>query len=459
MDLTLTLSQKLTLSQRMLQSAEILQMSSQELVEYMKELSVENPVVEYEEPSEARERLDTLKRKLEWLEAADEQNKTYYRQEKDESAGTDLWNFREAASESLEEHLKAQLAVLDISKTQRALGEYIIESMDANGYLDENIADMAVRLEVAPAALADALQIVRGLDPMGVGAQNLSECLRIQVERLGIDNPLVLQIIESELPTLGKNQLHTIAKRHKVSLEEVIDAVSLIKTLNPKPGNSFANRRTLEYITPDVIVAKSGEGYEIILNDYFFPRLSISNYYKSIINDDTADSAKEYVCDKIKQAEWAMKCISKRNATLVRTLEVIIDLQRSFFDHGPGHLRPMRLYDVAERIGMHESTVSRAVRDKYLQCSWGVFPLSAFFPIGVSTHNAAQNDGAREVTPAYIKSQIQEIIDGEDKSAPYSDRVITEMLNQKGITISRRTVTKYRESMNILGIGGRKAYG
>ena len=457
MDLTLTLSQKLTLSQRMLLSAEILQMSSQELVEYIKEMAVENPVVEVEEPAANGDGLELLRKKLDWLSADDEQNKTYYRQEKDESK-QDMWNFRELAGETLEEHLKAQLAMLNLSKRQRAMGEYLIESLDANGYLDEDLEEMAKRLKIPREDLQEALDTIRGMDPMGVGARDLADCLCLQATRLGIENPLVFQIIRRELTTLGKNQLHTIAKHLKTTLEEVVDAVSLIKTLNPKPGNSFSGTRTLEYITPDVLVAETENGREIILNDYFYPRVSISGYYREIVKDEAAAEAKDYINDKIRQAEWAMKCISKRNSTLTRTLEVILELQQDFFDQGPGHLHPMRLYDVAERIGMHESTVSRAVRDKYLQCKWGVFPLSAFFPIGVSARCQEDIGEHDEVTPEYIKKKLKCLVDTEDKNAPLSDRLLAEQLNEQGISISRRTVTKYRESMGIPGIGGRKAF-
>ena len=244
-----------------------------------------------------------------------------------------------------------------------------------------------------------------------------------------------------------------------MSLEEVIDAVSLIRTLNPRPGNSFASSHTLEYIVPDVLVYETKDGFEVVLNNAFFPRLTISPYYRDIIKDEKAEDAREYVCDKIRQAEWAMKCISKRNSTLQKTLEVILDLQREFFEQGPGHLRPMRLYDVARRIEMHESTVSRAIRDKYLQCKWGVFPLSAFFPIGVAARPLPQagREGG-EVTPEYIKARLRELLEREDKTAPLSDRVLTERLNSQGIDISRRTVAKYREAMGYPGIGGRRAY-
>ena len=461
MDLVLNISQKLALSQRMLQSAEILQMSSQELVNYIKELSIENPVVDYEETVQDTEKYDILKKKLEWLDSSDEQNKTYYREDKEDESSNDMWNFKENVGERLVEYLYSQVNVLPLNKEQRRIAHYIIESMDNNGYLADTVEDMAQALKTSVDAVKKALQIVQSLEPAGVGARNLKECLFIQLKKIGIDNKLVNSIIESGLETLAKNQLHILAKKNKATIEDVVAAVQIIKSLNPKPGNSFTSDRNLEYITPDVLIEKKDGQYEIILNDYFYPRLSINNYYKTIMNSASEDKAKEYVYDKIKQAEWAMKCISKRNSTLVKTLEVILDLQKGFFDQGPGHLKPMKLYDVAERIGMHESTVSRAVRDKYLQCSWGVFSLNSFFSTGVAKSQIYSEQGEEnedKITPSSIKAMIKKLIDEEDKKSPYSDRAITELLNEKGIQISRRTVAKYREAMHILGTSGRKSY-
>lgn len=452
MDLVLNTSQKLALSQRMLQSAEILQMSSQELVEYVKELSVENPVVEYEEKAPEENKFDVLKRKLDWLDSADEQNKTYYREDKEDELDNDNWNFKENIGENLEEYLFSQVNVLPLERRNLAVAHYIIESIDGNGYVDDSTEGMASRLNVDVEIVNDMLMLIQSLEPAGVGARSLKECLLIQLKKMEVKNMLAEKIIDKELETLGKNQLHIIAKKLKASMEDVVDACDLIKTLNPKPGNSFTSDKNLEYVTPDVVIVKEKGEYQIVLNDYFFPKIRINSYYKTIINNDNTDNAKEYVYDKIKQAEWAMKCISKRNSTLVKTLEVILELQRDFFDNGPGNLRPMKLMDVAERIEMHESTVSRAVRDKYLQCSWGVFGLNCFFSTGVSMDNSCK------VTPDSIKADIKLIIDEENKQSPLSDREITEELNNRGVNISRRTVAKYREAIGILGTTGRKSY-
>lgn len=456
MDLVLTTSQKLALSQRMLQSAEILQMSSQELVEYIKELSIENPVVEYEEAHQEQDKFDMMKKKLEWLDAADEQNKVYYREDKEDESNNDMWNFKENAGENLEDYLLFQLNILPLKKRKLKIGHYLIECIDQNGYLSESIEEIAKCLIVTQQEVFEVLQLIQGFDPIGVGARNLKECLMIQMRKKEMQCPLVESIIEKELETLGKNQLHIIAKHLKAPIHEVIKACEIIRSLNPKPGNSFTSKKNLEYITPDVLVVKEKGDYQIVLNDYFYPKISINTYYKNIIGNDSPDTAKEYVYDKIKQAEWAMKCISKRNSTLLKTLEIMLEIQKDFFNFGPGYLHPMKLNDVAQRIGMHESTVSRAVRDKYLQCSWGILPLNYFFSTGMMSRNTQGDEG--KITPESIKMKIKEIIDTENKLSPLSDRAITENLNAQGIDISRRTVAKYRESMGILGTTGRKGY-
>lgn len=455
LDLILNLSQKMALSQKMLQSAEILQMSSQELENYIKELSVENPVVDFEENSEDLTKYDILKKKLEWLDASDEQNRVYYKEEKEEENSNDNWNFCKNSDENLEEYLLSQVNVLPLKKCELAIAHYIIECIDENGYLlDETCQSISKRLKVSNDIVEKMILVIQSLEPSGVGARNLKECLLLQIKRLEINNPLAETIIKNELETVGKNQLHIIAKRLKVSIDEVIAATNFIKSLNPKPGNSFYSNKALEYIRPDAVIIKGRDGFEIILNDSFLPTIKINSYYKSIVNNDSENSAKDYVCDKIRQAEWAMKCISKRNSTLTKTLEVIVEIQKDFFEYGIGNLKPMRLIDIAQKIDMHESTVSRAVRDKYLQCSWGIFALNYFFSIGISSAEDIED----KITPNTIKIKIKSIIDEENKQSPLSDREITEKLTQKGINISRRTVAKYRETMNIPGTTGRKAY-
>ncbi len=451
MELILTTSQKLTLSQRMLQSTEILQMSSAELIDYVKEMAIENPVVECEEKEAAlSEHFDILKRRLDWLSKSDEQNKTYYREERNEES-SDLWVYHDGEKGDLSNYLLEQINVVKKDEETLKLARFIIQSLEPTGYLKENVKSIAKITGKTESKVKEVLELVQSLEPAGVGASSLKECLLIQVKRKGIKNPLVEKIINEELEDLGKNHINIIAKKLKVNQAEVIEACGIIKSLNPKPGNSFSSDENLQYIIPDIIVIKDEDDYKIIINESYMPKVSIGSYYKDILKDKD-NSAKEYVAEKIRQAEWVMKCISRRKTTLSKTVETMMEMQREFLDKGPGNLNAMKLGDIAEKIDMHESTVSRAVRDKYLQCSWGVFPLSYFF----SKALAAADD--ETVSQEKIKSKIKKIIDKEDKSSPLSDRIITEMLNAEGIKISRRTVAKYREALNILGASGRKGY-
>lgn len=454
MELSLTLSQKLALSQKMQQSAEILQMSSQELAEYVKEFSVENPVVEFEEKKDEESRFDSIRKKIEWLDASDEQNKTYYQEEKEDETDNDMWKFKQTQGESLEDFLLSQINVLPMSAKRLSIAHYIVESMDRNGYLEESEEVFAKRLHIDTVLFQEVLSVVQGLEPAGIGAFSLKQCLLLQLHKMEQPCPLAEKIIENELEALGKNQIPQIAKRLKVKTQEVVEACKLIRSFNPKPGSSFKSDENLEYIVPDVLIEKDKNGiFQIILNNEYLPQIRINPYYKTIMKEAENDKAKEYVSNKMKQAEWVVQCITKRNETLTKTMHVILEMQKDFFEKGTDYLCPMRLCDVAQKIQMHESTVSRTVRDKYLQCSWGVFALHQFFSTGLATSNEAN-----KVTPEHVKRMIKTIIDEENKQSPLSDRIISEVLKEKGIEISRRTVTKYRESMNIAGISGRKSF-
>ena len=221
-----------------------------------------------------------------------------------------------------------------------------------------------------------------------------------------------------------------------------------LKALTPKPGVSFSNRQQMKYIIPDVIVVKFKEHYDIMLNERMYADISISPYYSQMQKDNPSREVKDYLDQKIKQANWVKQSIAQRNTTLLKVAKAIVEHQRDFFEHGSVCLKPYRLSDAAEEIGMHESTVSRAVNKKYLQCSQGVFPLSYFFVRG-KRENAEQSSTA-------IKEMIKELIKQEDKKKPYSDAVLTKLLNEKGIHISRRTVAKYRDQEGIPGASGRK---
>ncbi|MEA4816592.1 MAG: RNA polymerase factor sigma-54 [Lachnospiraceae bacterium] len=451
MNLTLNTIQKTVLSQKMMQSAKILQMSTAELLEYINVLSVENPVIEYEEGQESELKTEMAKKRLDWLDSTDEQNKTYYYSDVEDKDANDSWKFIDEGM-NLKDYLMFQANAIQMDELKRAVVHYIIEDMDENGYIDDPIEKISKRINVSEQIMEDALKTVQKFEPVGIGARDLKECLLLQLTNLPKKNLLAERIVLNELAAFGKNQLKSIASRLKAPLKDVNEAGEIIKSLNPKPGNSYYSKKNLEYIIPDIIIEKKGTGFNVVLNDSYQPKIKISSYYKDIVCDDVNTDTKDYVCEKIRQAEWAIKCISKRNQTLLKTSEAILEVQKDFFLLGPGNIKPMKLNDIAKIIGSHESTVSRAVSDKYLQCSFGVFPLGVFFNHGI------EKDNLQDTSSESVKHAIKAIINAENSQNPLSDRKIGEELNKEGINISRRTIAKYRENMNIPSASGRKSY-
>ncbi len=458
MELKMELSQKQILSQHMVQSMEILQMSAQELEGYIEKLALENPVIELAEtsPIKADTQQEDLQRKLDWLESTDLQNRVYYQQERSDENMEANWHDSRQSEENLEEYLHAQLLLADYTDLERAIVDYLVCSLDSKGYFVGDIAQVAEHFSTSEEVVEEMLQEIQELDPAGVGARNLQECLLLQVERIKDYSDVTVEIIKNYMEEVAKNHLPNIAKKLQVSLEEVQDACEEIRKLNPKPGSSFSDREQLRYISPDAVVVKLEDQFEILINEYQYPGFSISGYYQAMMESTTDEEAKKYLKDKVQQAQWVSNCISQRSSTLSRVMHLLVAKQNDFFMYGPGHKRPMRLVDLAEELNLHESTISRAMRGKYLQCSWGVFPLN-YFLTSVAVKSSCGNEGD-EKTPEQMKAMIQDIVDGENKKKPYSDQTISDQLAAKGIKLSRRTVNKYRTEMGIPDKSGRKEY-
>ncbi len=453
MDIKMEVSQQIVLSQKMIQSARILQMSSQELEDYLNETAMENPVVEVEEKYDPGDERQDLSRKLEWLEGSDEQNRIYYSQDNDEDDKQGVQNLSDNRGEDLGEYLESQLMVPALSDQERQVASYLIGMLDARGYYTEDPQESARRTGSDEGTVLRMLHLIQTFDPAGVGARNLSECLLLQMDRREISDPTARRIAEEYLPEIARNRLPSVAKKMKVSVDEVQRALGVIRTLNPKPGNSFSSRENLKYIVPDVTVVKLDGYFEILINEYMYPSIQISPYYSRMAKETGDRETREYIDGKIRQAEWVMQCISQRNSTLLNVARSIVDHQIRFFEKGKGHLVPLRMTEVAQEFGMHESTVSRAVRDKYLQCAHGVYPMNYFF-----TGAASRQSNGASVSSDRVKTMLRDIIDSENHNKPYSDRILSEMLARKGIAVSRRTVAKYRESMGIRDASGRKVF-
>lgn len=459
MDLKLQTRQTQTLSQRMIQSAEILQMTAQELNTYINETALENPVMEISDSSAGGPERESIEQQ-QWLNSFNEENYyLYQRQNNDDDYDfKDSWNIDTDDGETLEDYLWSQLISENLSADDTQIIRYMLESLDDRGYLTESPKDIAADFKTDEKHILNLLAKLQELDPAGVCARNLEECLNLQLERRGLLTPVMKTLTCQCLEMIAKNQIPAIARKLRLSPAEAAGCCQIIRSLNPKPGMSFSSREQLRYIIPDVTIVKFKEHFDILLNEAMYPNIEINGYYKKMSREPESEEVKEYLGNKLRQAEWIRQCIAQRNRTLMDVSKAILEHQEAFFSKGPNHLLPLRMTDIADRLGIHESTVSRAVSHKYLQCSWGVYPLSFFFSRSVSRSENGLSSSSQGINAAAIKLALREIIAGEDPKKPYSDRLLSEKLASRGITISRRTVAKYREEEGILDASGRKEY-
>ena len=460
MELSMSMKQTQTLSPQMMQSMEILQMGSQELLEYIQDQVQENPVLEMEEKYGKGDDTAVLQRKLEWLESTDAQNRYYHQQDTEDDEKDPISNYGtvDEREENLYLYVLSQLEVMDLEPELLPVGRFLVESLNQNGWLDESVEDLAEELGKPVEEVEKALAAVQSLEPAGVGARNLSECLVLQLQRRHEDSELAIRIARDYLDPLSKSRYGLIAKSLGVCQEEVRTACDLIRTLNPRPGGGFAARENLVYINPDLFVVNFPDHFELLTNDYFFPDLNISGYYCRMLKSTEDNEVKDYLMGKVRQAKWVVHSIEPRRSTLLRCAECILELQEEFFRRGPGHLKPMCLADIAQKVGVHESTVSRTVRDKYLQCASGVYPLSYFFSRSLGAPAARPGTEENASSPDFAKALLKKLICGEDKRKPLSDQKLCERMAREGCELSRRTVAKYRDELGIPSTTGRKQY-
>ena len=459
MDLKLQVKQTQTLSQRMIQSAEILQMTSQELNTYINELALENPVIDIVEPPTAEEQRESIEQQ-EWLNSFNEENYyLYQRQNNDDDYDfKSSWNINTDDGETLQDYLWSQLITENFTDQETEIIKFMLECLDNKGYLEESIETIASYFGTDTELVEDLLSDLQALDPSGVCARSLEECLKLQLERRNMLTPVLESIIDNCLEMVAKNQIPAIARKLRLSPAETAGYCQIIKSLNPKPGVSFSSRDQLRYIIPDVTIVKFKDHFDILLNESMYPTIELNSYYRQMNQNPESSELKEYLGNKIRQAEWVKQCVTQRGKTLMQVSRAILEHQEEFFTFGPAHLNPLRLADIAQELDIHESTVSRAVSKKYLQCSWGVYPMNFFFSRSVAVQESSSESGTQSVTAADIKRVLREIIEEENKKKPYSDRLLGEKLAERGISISRRTVAKYREDEGIADASGRKEY-
>lgn len=457
--LTLSQTQKLVMTPELRQAITILQLSTLELSEYIEKELLENPLLDISEESFKNEELDKREEEkdvddIDWEEYFQDwegsKRTTVSREKKEEAVQYE--NFV-PSTPSLQEHLMIQLHLSPISKTASKIGEYLIGNMDKNGYLTIDTSDVATLLRVSKRDVEDVLEYIQTFDPVGVGARDLTECLLIQVRQRGIEIPKMEELIRNHLKDLAEVRYNRIAEALDIDLAEVQRLKDLLLTLDPKPGRNFSSVNDIQYIVPDAAIEKVDNEYIVIMNDTMSPRLSINSYYRSLLStEDKESKTSKFLSNRLDSALWLIKSIEQRRITLLKVITSIAKVQRDFLDSGLLYLKPLTMKEIADMIDVHESTVSRAISGKYVQTPRGVYELKFFFQSGLDNINGTSTSSES------IKKMMKEIIAQEDPYSPLSDQKIADKLKDKGISISRRTVAKYREEIEIPPSTRRKRY-
>ncbi len=465
----LKLSQQLIMTPQLQQAIKLLQMSRMELSELVQEELLENPMLEEgaeardsrSTPSEATESApldpaEAKKAEIDWERYIENYTQQApmpsVRRNDDDMPGLEATL---STAEDLTDHLGWQLRMGEFMEDERRFAALVIGNLDDNGYLkiegvppSEVVFRLSAEAGLDPEDAEEVLGMIQQFDPVGVAARSLQECLTIQAKHFGMDD-LVLKVIADHLTDLEKRHYPAIAKALGCPLEEVYDIAQIIAELEPRPARRFQTEEP-RYIVPDVYVHRVGDDYYVVANDDGMPKLKISGFYRSAMADNP--KAKEYIQDKLRSAQWLIRSIDQRRKTIVRVTECIVEKQRDFFDKGIEYLKPMILRDVAETVGMHESTISRVTSNKYVHTPRGTFELKYFF------NSAIRRDNQGDIASESVKQAIKNIIGGEDEKAPLSEQRIVEILAQDDLKIARRTVAKYREMLGILSSSKRKKY-
>jgi RNA polymerase sigma-54 factor len=473
--LNLRLSQRLVMTPSLQQAIKLLQMSRLELQEVLTQEMVENPTLEEQEEVSETERVEEARDNEDAGTAADatpaaEKERdsfeeidfnSYFedyldsaynpRQYQEQPEEYSLENVL-TRQEGLPEYLTWQLSMSDALPAVRDIATYLIGNLDEDGYLRVSREEIRQAPFENDADVEAALALVRSFDPHGVGAFDLPDCLLLQLKALGVENELLERIIREHWPEFLNRQFAPLAKTLGVGMSEIQAAFEIIKNLEPKPGRKYSSERTI-YVEPDVFVRKISDDYVIQLSEDGLPKLRISAAYRRLLrsgNVAIGAEAANYLKDKMRSAIWLIKSLDQRQRTIYKVADSIVKHQRAFLDHGIEHLRPLVLRDVANDIGMHESTVSRVVSNKYIHTPRGLFPMKYFFHSGI---DSSQGD---DVSSLSIKNKISRIVGDEDTRKPHSDARITQKLRAEGIQIARRTVAKYREELRIPSSSQRK---
>ncbi|MGE3760050.1 MAG: RNA polymerase factor sigma-54 [Pseudobdellovibrionaceae bacterium] len=467
---SMNLSQTLKMTPQLQQAIKLLQLSRLELEGAVRKELDENPMLEESENLKEED----LKRTKEAAEAVEGPQTTQTDQDphkQDEfewesylensqkppqnnfGGNEEIMNYENVISQttSLYDHLMWQVKMSGFNEEEEAAAAVLVSYINDEGYLDAPVEKIAEDEGVKAEDLLDVLPFVHEFDPPGVGARDLKECLLVQAKHLEEDTHDLVNLINNHVKDLEKKNYEGIARAMNLDLEDVVEMCKIIYTMNPKPGLAFVVPET-QYVTPDVYVYKVGDDYMISLNEDGLPRLKISNFYRNMLTRGSKDSTQDYIQEKLRSAVWLIKSIHQRQRTIYKVAESIVKHQRDFFERGSAFIKPMILRDIANDIGMHESTVSRVTTAKYMHSPQGIYELKYFFNSGIST-----SDGDSLASES-VKVKIKELVSREDVKDPLSDQKIVELLKKDGIQIARRTVAKYRDVLRILPSSKRKKY-
>jgi len=472
---SIKMSQRLIMTPQLQQAIKLLQLSRLELCQTINQEMETNPLLEEVSGDDVEEKLqeeekkeesikdndpplpevtikETIREDIDWEAYISEYNTAWASSSQESSEDRPSFENLISPKTNLYSHLMWQLQVTDLDEVQREVGRYIIGNIDPNGYLKTSIDNIIKFTHRSKKEVLKMLDIIQEFDPVGVGARDNRECLLIQLRFQGLGGSIAEKILINHMKQLERKRYNQIAKSVNVSIEEVLNAVSCIASLDPKPGRFYNDEETI-YVIPDVYVYKVGDEFLIVLNEDGLPKLRISSFYKEALamKDDISRDTREYIRDKLRSASWLIKSIHQRQRTIYKVSESILKFQRDFFEFGPSHLRPMILRDVSEDINMHESTVSRVMNNKYMYTPFGILVLKYFLNSTVQSV-----DGVDKIGSLSVKEMLKKIIREENKSKPFSDQEIARILERSNIDIARRTVAKYREMLRILPSNQRK---
>lgn len=425
MKLKTEMRQKASLSAHMQRCMAILAMDYMELGEYVAEQAMENPIIELADRNVCQEGADCVIR--------------IERERTDEDGAQSM---EIAAEENKNRELYFQLSGYRLEPPVRKAAEYIIESLDENGYFTDSIDESAKILGMPSHILREGLRVIKQLEPCGVGAESLEECLMLQLREKYPDETLALFIIQSHLKEYSQGKYEKIATALGTSVSEVRRSGAVIRKLSPKPFHCQGLTQRIRYLTADIVVVQCQGHYAVLPNMTQIPEIHFNSAYLDMLKSDVDDATKQYIRERYEKARWLSDCIAKRLDTLMAVAEIIVKRQENFLRMGPPGLAALKIKDVADELCVHPSTISRTVKNKYVQTRWGIYPLRYFFTGGVKAKEG-------DISAAQIRDIIWRLIQKEDKVHPYTDSRIETILNDRGIRISRRTIAAYRDQMNI----------